>query len=541
MSRDLALLSQVAQCSSLLVIFGYGDGALVRACCDDRRIREKDIFVVAYPGETVPEQSWPARTKIARVNSWDDMQQWILATFSDHNDIIRIAGGDFLEPTLDGEPAALRDAWRERTIAMMTDRPWALGNDINDSFMGMWHAAQNAARILPAPSIGQLCSAFGAVPAISVGAGPSVGTHLDELRALQDRCLIVACDSVCPGLVKAGIIPHFVTPLERLRQQTQFVECLRGTRAVFAGIPACHPTTVDCFGERVIYMHALDRLYDWLEPNEHLRCMSGSSTGVLSFYVAASITRGPVYLLGHDLAKEDGSSHWKDAAVAGSAFAKEEANAGAGGTNGYEKRLIPGNGGRMLESIMWWDTFRSEIASQAKLIPGRIFNINAYDQKYAVIEHTQAAPLPAPESLPILPDWTPPRRNADRLKSWRTRSATLAQDGERLLAGLAALRTDIAATQAAPPHTWDIEALMRRVTPDSHVSDGNVAVFQYFLRSAIYNEQAYAGLRARGFRSKEQAHWSTLRSLDGLADGMVKAVEHLQPLLRRVSEISTDI
>lgn len=535
-----SILAQIAPCSSLLVILGVGDGTVIRACCDDRRIREKDIWVVAYPGEVLPDGPWPERLQIAKIASWEQMEAWIRNAFADHNDIVRLGGCDFLEPPLDPEIEALRESWHDRVTALLSDRCWALGNDINDSFMGLWHAAQNAAIILPAPSIGQLAGSFGMVPAISVGAGPSVGAHLDELRRLQDRCLIVACDSVCPGLIKEGIVPHFVTPLERLRQQTQFVECLRGTRAIFAGIPACHPTTVEPFGDRVLYLHALDKLYDWLEPSEGLRCFTGSSTGVLSFYIAASLTRGPVYLLGHDLAREGTASHWTGAEVAGSAFAQEERNAGGCGTNGYERRMIPGNGGGMLESIMWWDHFRGEIASQAALAGGRVYNVNAHEKKYAVIEHTLPAPLPDPDSLPILPEIVLPRTNTARLASWRERAGKMTDDSAAFLRGMADLRASLERLRHRPPSEWNVEALMASVTPEQHVSAGNIAAFQYFLRSAIYNEQTYACYRARSFASRESACWTTMRSLDGLADGMTTAMHHLMPVIQKITAISSD-
>jgi hypothetical protein len=527
--------ASISPTSSLLVIFGVGDGSLIRACCEDPRIRQKDIWIISY-GEGRPPVDLPERARLVHVRSWDDMQAWINHAFSDHNDIVRLGGLDWLTSDgLDATAGDLRAALHDRTVASLCDRPWALGNDINDSFMGLWHACQNARLLLPAPSIGQVTHAFGEMLAISVGAGPSVGAHIDELRALQDKCLIVACDSVCPGLVKEGVIPHVVTPLERLQQQAQFVACLEGTRAVFAGIPACHPQTLKPFGDRVLYLHALDKLYDWLAPDEQLRCLTGSSTGVLSFYVAASLTRGPVYLVGHDLAKEDGATHWANAEFAGKAFAKEQANVGGHGANGYEERLIPGNSGKLLTSIMWWDTFRNEIASQAALMGPRVFNVNAHDGKYALIANTQAAPLPKPDSLPTFTAPIPQRVNQARYDDWTRRAGKLGEDADRFIAGMRKLRGDIDTMRRSPAHVWDLEALMKRVAPDDHVSPGNLAAFQYFLRSALYNEQMLACHRARRFRTRAEAYWGTMQSLDGLADALANATEYLRDLMTKAT------
>lgn len=527
----------ISPCSSLLIIFGIGDGKLIKECIDDPAIRQKDIWIISF-GEEIPSWDWPERTRIARVTSWEAAQEWVHGAFGDHNDIVRLGGLDLVESEgLSDAAAQLRRDLGDRTAGMLADRSWALGNDINDSFTGLWHSAQNARLVLPAPSIGQLTGAFGLLPAISIGAGPSVGAHLDELRALQDKCLLVACDSVCPGLVKEGIIPHIVTPLERAKQQAQFVECLRGTRAVFAGIPACHPDTLSPFGDRMIYLHALDKLYDWLEPTESLRCITGSSTGVLSFYVAASLTRGPVYLLGHDLAKEDGITHWSGADFAGKAFAKEAGNAGGFGSNGYEERLIPGNSGKPLTSIFWWDNFRGEISSQAKIMGGRVYNVNAHDKKYALIEHTLPAPLPDPASLPTFTAPEPKRVNQARYDDWKARSSQIGQDADALITGMRTFREDIERVRHLPAHEWDLEALMAKITPEAHVSAGNLAAFQYFLRSAIYNEQAYSCFRAHSFGSRNEAYWTTMRSLDGLADGMANAVEHLRGTIGKISAL----
>lgn len=530
-------LDTVSPLSSLLVILGVGDGELIKACAADARIRQKDIFILAFD-EHPQGIALAERMNLHVVTTWEDVQGWALERFGDHADIVRLGGLDLLDS--DGLPpqaTALRADLRPRLIAMLADRPWALGNDINDSFMGLWHSTLNASQILPAPSIGQVTGSFGMTPAISIGAGPSVGRHLDELRALQDSCLLVACDSVCPGLIKAGIIPHVVTPLERSRDQAQFVNCLAGTRAVFAGISACHPDTLAPFGDRIIYLHAMDKLYDWLAPDEHLRCLTGSSTGVLSFYVAASLTRGRVFLVGHDLAKEDGVTHWSGADFAGQAFAKEAERSGGFGANGYEERLIPGNSGKMLSSIMWWDNFRAEIASQAKAMGPRVFNVNAHDGAYALIENTFAAPLPDPADLPTFQAPIPQRVNQARYDHWHARAQRLGSDGCAFIAGMQSLRRDIAISRRQPPHQWDIETIMRRVTPDAHVSPGNLAAFQYVLRSALYNEQALGSWRARQWSSRTQAYWGTMQSIDGLADTMRNAVEHLQGLLDRAGTV----
>lgn len=68
-----------------------------------------------------------------------------------------------------------------------------------------------------------------------------------------------------------------------------------------------------------------------------------------------------------------------------------------------------------------------------------------------------------------------------------------------------------------------------------NVSPGNADAFNYFLRSAIYNEQMYMAHRSRQFTSRENAYWHTMQSLDGLADALIKAVKTVQPLLEEIA------
>jgi hypothetical protein len=529
-------LADCRTCASTLIVIGLGVGGLIERIASDRMLNTKDVRILSLPGETAPTGELPKNIIITIVNDYVGVQQWIWDSFGAHESIIKLAGADIVDThELCPQAEAFRAEHLPRIRNALADRPWALGNDINDTFMGLHHAALNARTILPCPSIGNVSGVFGPTPAIAIGAGPSVGEHLDALRALQTKCILVACDAVYPGLIAAGIVPHFVTPLERLKQQAQFVACAKGTRTIFAGIPACHPSVVEPFDGKCIYMHAMDRLYNWLAPAEELVCTTGSSTGVLSFLVAASLTRGPVYLVGHDLAKGANGTHWQACDFAAKAHEHETNNVGSFGANGYETRFVPGNDGTLVESCMWWDTFRFEISSQAKLIRDRVFNVNAHTKRYAVIEHTQSGPLPDPASLNDLPEIRLERGHAVRYDSWKARAAQLPADCEHFKRHMGELRTDLRAMWAQAPHAWNLDTLLSRMLPDAGVSPGNQAAFQYFLRSAVYNEQMYMHARSRTYQVKEQAYWHTMLSLDGLAATMTSAIDHLQPVLEAIA------
>ncbi len=531
-------LRRIAHLGSLIIVIGQGDGSLLAALAEHRQGKHKDIEVLALPGE-VPLDGCPITksTSITYCPDWAAVERWVVNAFGDHKDVVRLAGADIFDAHPLGDAA---EAFRAKHLThlrqLIADRAWGLGNDINDTFMGLWHAAQNAPAILGCPSIGQLAGSFGNVPAIAVGAGPSLADHIDALRELQHRCVIVACDSVYHRLLDAGVEAHFCTPLERLKQQTQFVERARGTKTIFAGIAACHPSTVAAFEGRCLYLHAADKLYEWLAPQERTCCVTGSSTGVLSVLVAGSLTRGPVYLVGHDLCFEDGgSTHWEADGVAAKAWETEQKNAGGFGTNGYEERWIPGNDGTPKRSITWWQHFGHEIATQTALGGPRFYNVNAHTKRYAKIEGTLAAPLPKAQDLPVLPPFTFNGDTTGRLENWRGRAAKLTEDGAGFLAAMQGLHEKFVKLWQSPPSTWNVEELTGQMRPDLGVSPGNSAAFQYFLRSSIYNDQSYASWCARRYRSVGQAHFHMSRIMDGLTDSLSNAVRHCQPLLDKIA------
>ncbi len=526
-------LEAATVCSPLVIVVGFGDGSVANAIAENPG---KEVYVIRLLGD--PEDCALTRGHVAHIRSPEDCKPFVLQAFGSHQDIPMLGGCCVVDDHPISEAAAKARAEILPTLRLaLGDMPQLYGNDILDSFMGLYHASLNAPTLLPAATITDIAGRYGMTPAISIGAGPSLTRHLDEIRELQDKCILVACDAVLPGLLKHGIQPHYVTPLERLGGNSVFSQGAEGTRCVFAGLPVCHPDTLRPFGDRVLGVAGLDRVYDWLWPGDEsrVRIMTGSSTGVLSFSVALAVTMGPIYLVGHDLAKEGGVTHWGAAELATTDFAKME-KATIFGT-GYERRLVPGNCGSPVESIAWWDRFRGEIALLCSALHmRRVVNVSAHDRIGAVIPGTVAAPLPDPATLetfyaPLLPG------HVGRLESWRDRAREMPADAGRLLEALGALRIDVEAERGKPYPEWKIGALSDRLSLSAGVSEPNREAFSYTLRSALHNEMArhHADL----FRTKDvaRAKWLTMDGLDSLSGALITAIERLMPCLERIARV----
>ena len=90
-----------------------------------------------------------------------------------------------------------------------------LGNSPEDTLLGFRHAVLNTLRTIQSPPIAALKENYGGKPFVCVASGPSLEKNVHMLKDIQDKCVIVACDTVLFHLLEKGILPHIVTTIER--------------------------------------------------------------------------------------------------------------------------------------------------------------------------------------------------------------------------------------------------------------------------------------------------------------------------------------
>jgi hypothetical protein len=274
------------------------------------------------------------------------------------------------------------------------DRPAQFGDDCTDALQGLLNIARNAKLLLAAPGVPRVT-----VPAICVGGGPSLARHLDALRRLQHKCVIVCSQTSIKGLIANGIMPHLSSPMERGLEMCRYMPPDCGTVA-FAGAPLVNPGVCSAFKSHH-YIGSLDALYEWTNlPNEP-RHYFGSSTGTTSMSVACTMSP-KVYLVGHDLAYQEGASHWTESQAERWDPAKCDV---------YQ---IQGHHGEALRTTHIYKRLEDQIRAMAEA-HGNVVNVNAHDGIFAKIRSTKAEPLPDPDSLPdfVMPSCEPmPERKA---------------------------------------------------------------------------------------------------------------------------------
>jgi hypothetical protein len=138
-------------------------------------------------------------------------------------------------------------------------------------------------------------------PVICCGSGPSLDAAIPQLRELQRSYRIVCAHSTIEKLLKADIIPDAFTPLERIDPTVIGMPMhALPEQVVYAGLAVVPNEHRRCTHK---YSVTSCGLYtNWL-PSAGKHVSQGTMSGTLAAGVSLALTSGPVYLIGHDLAR----------------------------------------------------------------------------------------------------------------------------------------------------------------------------------------------------------------------------------------------
>lgn len=114
---------------------------------------------------------------------------------------------------------------------------------------------RNLPHIASAYGVNRFTGALQGVPAILVGAGPSLSAALPMLREVQDRAVIVVADTATKLLLREGIRPHFTALLDMTDKTVKFFKDLPAADApaVVFDPDAYHETVRDYPGPRITF------------------------------------------------------------------------------------------------------------------------------------------------------------------------------------------------------------------------------------------------------------------------------------------------
>ena len=334
-----------------------------------------------------------------------DMSAALTASFKDDRDVAAMIDADVIDCLGYEKERAQLTLLLERQLGIF-------GNDVLDALQAPLHIAQNASLLLDAPEAGTF--QYGSTPVLSIGAGPSLANHYEDLRRLNGKVIVVAVDSALERLQDEGVTVHFCTPVERVFQINRLFTRDQDS-TIFLGMPLVCPDVVRRF-KRHAFSPNHDILFDWAGAGKE-RYPNGMGTGTMSVFRALGMTTGPVYLVGHDLAFTPSQSH-----AAGLASICTEPR------TGY---FLPANAGGLVESCDIWDRFRRDIG---QFIGTRkmVYNVAAHDTMGAVIPNTVPGPLPQPGTLPDAPPVILNPRIPGRYAAFQERAKRVPRDARML-------------------------------------------------------------------------------------------------------------
>jgi len=187
------------------------------------------------------------------------------------------------------------------------------GNDTTDTLIGIEHSIKNFPEMLKRPYFKSLIGKKNSDVAIIVSTGPSLEKQLPLLKEIQDYVTIISVDASMPILEKWGIVPDFVTSLERVKETaTLFKNTSKQFQEKFITLHASlqHEEVLkNSYGKNLLVMRsfAYNRFFN-LPKYGYLGV--GMSAANMAYELAYLLGFKDIILIGQDLAySKEGKSH----------------------------------------------------------------------------------------------------------------------------------------------------------------------------------------------------------------------------------------
>ncbi|MGE0593354.1 MAG: motility associated factor glycosyltransferase family protein [Vicinamibacterales bacterium] len=265
----------------------------------------------------------------------------------------------------------------------------------------------NLAALATEADAAQLDGAGLQVPAVVVGAGPSLDLALPALREAQHAALIIAADTTLRPLLDAGVVPHLVVAVDpgeaNIRHLTELPPCPDTHLVTEASL---HPLAMAGFAGRTFLFTVADHEpWPWLQAQGRrvATCRAWGSVLTTTFDVALRLGANPIVFAGADLAFTGGRPYargvsyeddWRRRLHWGQPLEQQWQQA----VDGWPKTVVPDTTGTPTRSAPHLVAFRDWLVEQMGREPGRRF-INATG---GGILHGERLEQVSPAAIPAL-------------------------------------------------------------------------------------------------------------------------------------------
>lgn len=154
------------------------------------------------------------------------------------------------------------------------------------------------------PGVQQLKGTAEQIPALVVGAGPSLQKQLNLIRGSSDKFLIIAVDTVYNVLTAHGITPDFVVAVDPQLINCQYLRGIQNRGTTLVADAGSYPALFKLFDGKIFLSAAPFPIVNWFTGyfgNKGV-LSSGGSVSTSAFDLALQMGCNPIILVGQDLA-----------------------------------------------------------------------------------------------------------------------------------------------------------------------------------------------------------------------------------------------
>jgi hypothetical protein len=179
--------------------------------------------------------------------------------------------------------------------------------------------ASNIARNIPEfirlPGASIFYDKFKGMPAIAVGAGPSLNNSLGFIKSNIDKAVIICVDTSYRILREQGIVPHFCVTVDPQVINARYFEGDVKCNTIFITDPTVHPSTFRLIKGDIASVGMVFDMMKWIEETAGVKgeLAYGGSVMTNAYDFAKRIGASPVVLVGQDLAFTGGLAHARGA------------------------------------------------------------------------------------------------------------------------------------------------------------------------------------------------------------------------------------
>jgi len=159
------------------------------------------------------------------------------------------------------------------------------------------------------PSISIFKNAFLKSSSIIFAAGPSLDTHIRELKELQDRFIIIAVDTSLKALLEGGITPDFVFLMDSQYLNYLHIAGVNATSSILITEASVYPSVFHSNFKAKCLVSTFFPLGKYMENDENESLSAGGSVATTAWDFARFIGCNPIIMAGLDLAFTQNKTH----------------------------------------------------------------------------------------------------------------------------------------------------------------------------------------------------------------------------------------